>query len=151
MVHYVCLGSLWVLIVDLIRLFHAEQHVIIITPDDFVKQEGKQIIHVPLEYVKYVTARGKAPIDRSLETARKDASVPSVGENVSSLIYGRRVAESGRRGLVGSRRMRTPTSLAFVDSRTDKEITVVTDGAYGDAHYIAAHLKEYAASVQKNK
>src|SRR5947199_77996 len=46
------------------------------------------------------------------------------------------------------RRMRTPTTLAFVDSRTETEVTVVTDGSYGDPFMIAALLKQYAASVQ---
>lgn len=148
MVLYVCLGSIWAMITDLRRLRQAEKHVIIITPDDFVKQEGEKIIHVPLEYVKYVTARGTPPVDRSIETARQDGRASSSGENISSLIFGRRIAESGKRGL-GRRRMRTPTTLAFIDSRTDSEVIVVTDRAYGDPHFIAAHLKAYAASVQK--
>lgn len=148
MVLYVCLGSIWAMITDIRRLRSAEKHMIIITPDDFVKQEGERIVHVPLEYVKYVTARGTPPVDRSAETARQDARASTSGENISSLIFGRRVAESGRRGL-GRRRMRTPTTLAFIDSRTDSEVIVVTDRAYGDPHFIAAHLKAYASSVQK--
>jgi hypothetical protein len=150
MVLYVCLGSIWALITDILRLRNAEKHVIIITPDDFVKQEGKKIIHVPLEYVKYVTARGAPPVDRSTATAREDAKAGGVGENIGSLLFGRRVAESGRRGLVGRKRMRTPTTLAFIDSRTDREVIVVTDKSYGDPHYIAAHLKQYAAAKVQN-
>jgi hypothetical protein len=150
MVLYVCLGSIWALITDILRLRNAEKHIIIITPDDFVKQEGKKIIHVPLEYVKYVTARGAPPVDRSTATAREDAKAGGVGENIGSLLFGRRVAESGRRGLVGRKRMRTPTTLAFIDSRTDREVIVVTDKSYGDPHYIAAHLKQYAAAKVQN-
>jgi hypothetical protein len=150
MVLYVCLGSIWAMIADILRLRHAEQHVIIITPEDFVKQEGKKIVHVPLEYVKYVTARGAPQVDRSSETAREDARTGNVGENVGSLIFGRRVAESGRRGLIGRKRMRTPTTLAFIDSRDDHEVIVVTDKSYGDPHYIAAHLKQYAAARVQN-
>src|SRR5579883_3148245 len=147
---YVCLGSLWAMITDILRLLHADEHVIVITPTDFVKQEGKKIIHVPLEYVKYVTARGAPPVDRSTATAREDAKAGGVGENIGSLLFGRRVAESGRRGLVGRKRMRTPTTLAFIDSRTDREVIVVTDKSYGDPHYIAAHLKQYAAAKVQN-
>lgn len=145
---YICLGSIWALVGDIVRVRNARQHVIIITPDDFVKQEGKKTIHVPLEYVKYVTARGAPKVDRSVETARKDAEPATVGENISSLVVGRRVAESGRRGLIGGRRMRSPTTLAFVDTRTDKEVVVVTDKAYGDPYLIAAHLKQYASDCQ---
>lgn len=149
MLLYVCLGSLWALIGDLQRLRRAAQHVIVITPTDFVKQEGNKIIHVPLEHVKYVTARGKPPVDRSTEAARGDMQVSNVGEGIASFFVGRRVAESGRRGS-GRKRMRTPTTLAFVDERTDKEVTVVTDTAYGDPFMIAAHLKEYARSKIQN-
>jgi hypothetical protein len=147
---YVCLGSIWSMIVDIQRLRHAEKHVIIITPEDFVKQEGEKITHVPLEYVKYVTARGAPPVDRSAAAAREDVHTSSVGENVGSLIFGRRIAESGRKGILGRKRMRTPTTLAFIDSRTDREVVVLTDRAYGDPHYIAAHLKEYAAARAQN-
>jgi|SRR5581483_937710 len=142
---YVCLGSLWALFTDIQRLRHADRHVIIITPTDFVKQEGEKVIHVPLEYVKYVTARGAPPVDRSVETARQDTRTENAGVGMGSLLFGRRFAESGRRGL-RRKRSRTPSTLAFVDSRTDKEVIVTTDKAYGDPFYIAAHLKQYAAS-----
>ena len=149
MLLYVCLGSLWALIGDIRRLSRATQHLIVITPTDFVKQEGNKIIHVPLEHVRYVTARGKAPVDRSAESARQDTRVSGVSEGISSFFVGRRVAESGRRGS-GRKRMRTPTSLAFIDERTDKEVTVVTDAAFGDPFIIAAHLKEYARARTQN-
>lgn len=136
---YVCLGSLWAMATDIQRLRHADRHVIIITPTDFVKQEGTKVIHVPLEYVKYVTARGAPPTDRSQETARREAR--PTGEGMSGLLFGRR----GRR-----KRARTPSTLAFVDSRSDTEVIVTTDKAYGDPFYIAAHLKEYAAARLQN-
>lgn len=138
---YVCLGSLWAMATDIQRLRHADRHMIIITPTDFVKQEGAKVIHVPLEYVKYVTARGAPPVDRSRETARQEARPAGAGEGMSGLIFGRR----GRR-----KRTRTPSTLAFVDSRSDTEVIVTTDKAYGDPFYIAAHLKEYAAARLQN-
>lgn len=141
---YVCLGSVWAMITDILRVREPEKHVIIITPEDFVKQEGKKITHVPLEYVKYVTARGTPPpVDRSAETAAAEARPGGVGEGIASLFLGRRVAAGARQGGFGRRRMRTPTTLAFIDSRTDKEVIVVTDKAYGDPHYIAENIKEY--------
>jgi hypothetical protein len=149
LVAYICLGSLWAMIVDIRRLNQANKHVIVITPEDFVKQEGNKIIHVPLEYVKYVTARGQAPVDRSQESARRDAQIGGAGEGILSLFVGRRVAESGRKG-PKPKRMRVPTSLAFIDSRTDTEVTVVTDKSFGDPFYIAAHLKQYAAARVQN-
>lgn len=146
---FVALGSLWELIGDVLRFLDVTNHVIVITPDDFVKKEGKKVIHVPLEYVRHVTARGKPPVDRSMESARQDARVGSSGEGIASMIVGRRVAESDRRGS-GRKRMRTPTTLAFIDGRTEEEVLVVTDTAYGDPFMIAAHLKEYARAKVAN-
>lgn len=147
---YVCLGSIWSLITDTLRLRHASQHLIVITPTDFVKQEGKKIIHVPLEHVRHVTARGAPQVDRSLETARQDARMDSTGGGIASLFFGRRVAEVGKRGS-GRKSMRTPTTLAFIDERTDKEVIVVTDKAYGDPYSLAAHLKAYAQAKVRNQ
>ncbi len=149
---YVCLGSIWAMITDIQRIRAADQHVIIITPEDFVKQEGTKIIHVPLEYVKYVTARGAPPVDRSVTTASEDARPASVSEGITGLFFGRRVASAGRQGSSsGRRRVRTPTTLAFIDSRTDKEVVVVTDKAYGEPFYIAENLKEYVEIATSKK
>jgi hypothetical protein len=144
---YVCLGSIWAMITDILRIREADQHIIIITPEDFVKQEGKKIIHVPLEYVKYVTARGAPPVERN---ANEDSSRAGVGEGITSLFIGRRAASGVRQGSFGRRRMRTPTTLAFIDGRTDKEVVVVTDKAFGDPHDISESLKEYV-EVVRNK
>src|SRR5713226_10180201 len=39
---FVGLGSIWALIADVIRLVRADKHLIVITPDAFVKQEGEK-------------------------------------------------------------------------------------------------------------
>ncbi|MFL5628312.1 MAG: hypothetical protein ACJ788_22250 [Ktedonobacteraceae bacterium] len=140
------LGSLWALIIDIRRLLAIEKHVIVITPEAFVKQEGEKIIHVPLMYVRHVTARGAAPpADRSIESVGLDTQ-SHARDNLIGFVAGRGFTPSGMRWR--RKRMRTPTSLAFIDSRTDSEVTVVTDAAYGDPFMIAALLKQYAASVQ---
>ncbi len=139
---FIGLGSAWLLLVDVRRLREADKHLIIITPDDFVKQEGEKIIHVPLVHVQYVTARGVAP-DR---TPRRDSSgrpilraaaadPSSRGAFIPFFQWRRKIA-------------RSPTSLAFVDTRTDTEVMVVTDEAFGDPSIIGTMLKQYAASVQ---
>lgn len=143
---FVGLGSLWAMISDIIRVREADKHVIIITPEEFVKQEGKKILHVPLEYVKHVTARGAPPVDRNAPSA-DDMRPGSVSEGIGSLFLGRRVASGGRQGIFGRRRVRTPTTVAFIDSRTDTEVIVVTDKAYGEPHYIANSLKECIQNV----
>jgi hypothetical protein len=142
---FVGLGSIWALVADVLRLLQADKHLIIITPEAFVKQEGEKIIHVPLMYVRHVTARGAPPPDRSPRSS-ENTLTPSLGENVMSLFAGRGMTSSGMRWR--RRRMRTPTTLAFVDSRTDNEVVVVNDKSHGDPFMIAALLKQYAASVQ---
>lgn len=142
---FIGLGSIWSLIVDIRRLLKADQHLIVITPDELVKQEGEKILQVPLEEIHYVTARGKPRPDRS---SPKDpfAEMPRAGDNTSGFIVGRGFLPAGIRFRM--RRMRTPTTLAFIDGRTDREVVVLTDEAFGDPHMIAALLKEYAANVQ---
>ena len=146
MLLFIGLGSLWTLITDIGRWRHADKHIIIITPEDFVKQEGDKIIHVPLVNVRHVTARGKAPVDRTVPEGSQLGEIPRASENVAGFLFGRGLIPSGAR--TRRRRMRTPTSLAFIDTRTDSEVTVVTDEVYGDPFMIAALLKQYAAAVQ---
>jgi len=142
---FVGLGSIWQIIVDVRRLLEAEKHVIVITPQDFVKQEGNKIITVPLMYIRYVTARGARPPDRTVPKEPMIAHVPGMGERLSGFALGHSATREGARQ--HRRRRRTPTTLAFVDTRTDDEVVVLNDGSYGDPFMIAALLKQYAASV----
>src|SRR5579859_6721767 len=94
---FVALGSAWALMIDVRRLSQADKHLIVITPDVFVKQEGEKIISVPLMYVRHVTARGAPPPDRSVENARVDRQVPGAGESVVGMLVGRGFTPSGMR------------------------------------------------------
>ncbi len=151
---FIGLGSLWSLFVDIQRLRNLDKHIIIITPDAFVKQEGDKVIHVPLMYVRHVTARGAAPPEqahaslngRSGGADRMDRAMPSAGENFMGFFAGGGFTSSGMRWR--RKRMRTPTTLAFVDSRDDREIIVATDSSYGDPFTIAALLKQYCRTAQ---
>lgn len=139
------LGSAWTFVVDVLRLRRADEHIIVITPEDFVKQEGKKIVHVPLLEVRHVTARGVQPPSRdSKQEGNAARDVAGVGDNMTAFFVGRGLSSSGRRWL--RNRRRTPTSLAFIDTRTDDEVTVVQDSAYGDPFLIASYLKQYAAA-----
>lgn len=142
---FIGLGSIWMLIQDVRRLLEAEKHIIVITPQDFVKQEGKKIITVPLMNIRYVTARGTPPPDRTVPKGPVIAQLPTMGERLGGLFLGQAATREGARTHRRSRR--TPTTLAFIDTRTDNEIIVVNDSAYGDPFMIAALLKQYAASV----
>lgn len=148
---FVAIGSAWAMVSDILRMKNGSHHIIVITPNDFVKEEGKKITHVPLLYVRHVTARGKPPaggtgIGRDRDVDQEEMRMPSLGENLVGLFAGRGWTARGQRWR--RRRMRTPTSLAFIDSRTDSEVTVVTDTSFGDPFLIAAYLKQYAKSAQ---
>jgi hypothetical protein len=144
---FVGIGSIWQIIVDTRRLLEADKHVIIITPEDFVMQMGEKIIHVPLMYVRHVTARGTPPPDRTAPRGAVVSDMPHSGENISGFFLGRGLIPSGRRRRRKGKR--TPTMLAFVDSRTDTEVKVTDNTLYGDPFTIASLLKEYATSVQR--
>ncbi len=149
---FIGLGSLWALIADVQRLMHADRHIMVLTPDDFVKQEGNKIVHVPCVNIRHVTARGTPPPDRTPPTGSAVEQVSGVGENTASLFFGRRLVSSvgGRSGGNTRRRgRRTPTSLAFIDTRTEREVIVTNDKSFGDTFHIAALLKQYAASTQQ--
>ena len=138
------IGSIWQLVVDARRLLQADKHVIIITPDDFVKQEGKKIIHVPLMYVRYITARGSRSRSRTSSSERAPARASLADENTPGFQFWRGLIPGMRR-----RRKRTPTALAFIDIRTDTQVVVASDASYGDPFTIAGLLKEYATNVQR--
>src|SRR5260370_1315288 len=104
---FVGVGSVWALVSDVLRLVRADKHLIVITPEAFVKQEGEKIIHVPLMYVRNVTARGAPPPDRSAKNP-DNTPTPNLGENVISLFAGRGMTSSGTRWQ--RRRRRTSTS-----------------------------------------
>lgn len=147
MMLFIGIGSLWSLIIDINRLRSIRTYLIVITSTDFVKQEGKKIIQVPLMNVRHVTARGVPPPDRTPSKQSEISSIPGSGESTVGMLFGRAFFPNAQRWRRS--RMRTPTSLAFIDTRTDDEVTVVTDSAYGDPFMIAALLKQYAASVQQ--
>ena len=141
---FIGVGSIYLLVTDVRRLIEVEKHMLVLTPEDFVMQEGNKIVHVPLSSVRHVTARGVPPPDRTPSAEQR--SLPSSGENIAGMLFGRGLTPSGMRQR--RQRMRTPTSLAFVDTRTDDEVIVTSDGAYGDPFVIANLLKQYATEVQ---
>ncbi len=137
-------GSLVLLVTDVRRLLNINDHVIVITYEDFVKQEGNKVISVPLTHVRYVTPRGRSPKEQQAATT-EDEQGQSMNRNAFGSLLGRGslFAANSRR-----RRGRTPTSLAFLDARDNTEVVVVSDDSFGDPFTIAAILKEYASSVE---
>jgi len=138
-------GSLVLMVVDLRRLLNINNHLIVITSEDFVKQEGDKIIQVPLTHVRYVTPRGRSPKEQAAATM-EDERIPPVGGSAFGSLLG--LGRGGSSSTTRRKRVRTPTSLAFLDVRDDTEVVVVSDDSFGDPFTIATLLKEYAASVE---
>src|SRR5258708_8864104 len=79
---FIGIGSIWAAIGDIGRLRNADKYLIVITPEDFVKQEGKKIIHVPLRNVRHVTAPGGTPPDRPAPSGGSISEVPTPVHNL---------------------------------------------------------------------
>ncbi|GCE25867.1 hypothetical protein KDA_13510 [Dictyobacter alpinus] len=144
---FILVGSICMGIIDILRLSQSRRHMIVLTRTDFLKADGAKITQVPLANIRHVTPRGRAPIDRNPSSDEANISnMQGTSENVMGFIFGRGVTESGQKQR--RKRVRTPTSLAFIDDRTDTEVTVVNDNAFGDPFTIAAVLKQYVASAR---
>jgi hypothetical protein len=149
MVLFVGFGSVWQTIVDTRRLLEADKHIIIITPDEFVMQDREEITHVPLMYIRHITARGIVPPDRTAPTGAVVSNMPHTGENLSGFLFGRGFIPTISRWRARRRAKHTPSMLAFVDSRTNSEVIIKDYNLYGDPSTIATLMREYTSSVQR--
>jgi hypothetical protein len=149
MVLFVGIGSIWQVIVDTRRLLQADKYIMVITSNYFVMQEGENIIHVPLMYVRHITARGFAPPDRTVPQGAVVSEMPHVGDNLTGFMFGRGFIPSVSKWRERRKAKRTPAMLAFVDSRTDSEIIIRDYNLYAEPYTIATLLREYTSSVQR--
>jgi len=149
MMLFVGIGSVWQIIVDTRRLLEADKHIIVITPDEFVMQDGEEIRHVPLMYIRNITARGIVPPDRTAPQGAVVSNMPHVGENLSGFLFGRGFIPTISRWRARRRAKHTPSMLAFIDSRTNTEVIIRDYNLYGDPSKIAILMKEYTSSVQR--
>ena len=130
----VAVGGLCICFYDIWRLRHADEYLLVMTPDDLVKAEPKKVIHVPMDKIGYITLRGvKRPQYRpqtsaSLEDMRRqqreDLASASLG---SGAMLNRMVGNANFR-----RRPPEAPSLAFVDLRDDSEVVLATDNTFDD-------------------
>ena len=149
MMLFVGIGSVWQIIVDTRRLLEADKHIIVITPDEFVMQDGEEIRHVPLMYIRNITARGIVPPDRTAPQGAVVSNMPHVGENLSGFLFGRGFIPTISRWRARRRAKHTPSTLGFIDSRTNTEVIIRDYNLYGDPSKIAILMKEYTSSVQR--
>jgi hypothetical protein len=149
MVLFVGIGSVWQIIVDTRRLLEADKHIIVITPDEFVIQDGEDIRHVPLMYIRNITARGIVPPDRTAPDGAVVSNMPHVGENLSGFLFGRGFIPTISRWRTRRRAKHTPSMLAFIDSRTNTEVIIRDYNLYGDPTKIATLMQDLTSSVQR--
>jgi hypothetical protein len=135
----VAVGGAGIAIYDLRRLQRAEQYLMVITPDDFVKAEPGRVTHVPMEHVAYVTLRGVwIPGDDPHERLH---DVPGQrGDRFNRLATPRPTP-----------RKRGAPSLAFVDTRDDSEVLVATDDAHADLPSLLHLLQIHSDAKQRTR
>jgi hypothetical protein len=149
MVLFIGIGSVWQIIVDTRRLLEADKYIIVITSDEFVMQDGEDIKHVPLMYIRNITARGIVPPDRTAPQGAVVSNMPHSGENLSGFLFGRGFIPTISRWRVRRRAKHTPSMLAFIDSRTNTEVIIRDYNLYGDPTKIATLMQDYTSSVQR--
>lgn len=133
-------GGLGVALYDFWRAANAGRYLLVMTPEDYVKAEPRKITHVPMENVAYVTLRGIKTADMVAyeETAAQQGpSAPGARRFGGAVL-------SGGPLYIGAQRRRTraqtPT-LAFLDTRTNKEVIVGTDASFDELPALEYVLK----------
>lgn len=134
-------GGGGLLIADLRRLVRLDAHMLVITPEHYLKYEPGRTTHVPMTAVAYVTLKGV-----------KIAGAPP-SDRASQVVTSRFGALGGIMGggfRAGARReINRAPSLAFLDVRTDSEVIVATDDTYEDMPVLAEILNLYARGVPR--
>lgn len=119
----VAFGSLSIAIYDIWRLAHAEEHLLVITPDDYLRvRPGNKYTHVPVEDIAFVTMRG-VKVNTPHEAMRE--------ADVSNLSPVKRLTRIAGNFYTPREPKRAPV-LAFVDTRTSTEVIVATDNSFDE-------------------
>ncbi len=119
----VAFGSAGIAVYDIWRLIHANEYLMVITPDDYLRVgPGNKQMHVPIEDIAHVTMRGvkvNAPYDAMREADFANMSAMKRITRVAGNFYSPREPK------------RAPV-LAFMDTRNDTEVVVATDNSFDD-------------------
>jgi hypothetical protein len=133
-------GGFGVVIYDLWRLAHADEYLLVITPDDFVRATPGHIVHVPIENISFITLRGVRPPRFS---GPSDAPSGAAGQRLPSSI---RISP-----LAPVRQPRSSPSLAFVDTRDDAEVVVATDDSFESMYVLEQVLSDRVAAKERRR
>lgn len=130
-------GSLGIALYDLWRMVNSGRYLLVMTPEDYVKAEPRKITHVPMDAVAYVTLRG-------VKTPEMLAYEEAGGGRESHDVFQSRSLDRVTRTIGGAnqRRMRAQTpTLAFLDTRNNKQVIVATDASFDELPALEYVLK----------
>ncbi len=140
-------GSLWLLIKETGRLLRADRCLIVITPHVYCKQDGNKIDLVPLEEIGNLVTKGASAPGTRASWATYSPPKPAVDaedRRVSSANPGRQLFSFRRRNPRG------PTSVSFIDLRSDKKVLVTDDHSYAHPYELGATLSSYVEARMRN-
>jgi hypothetical protein len=135
----VAFGGLGIAIYDAWRLARADAFLLVITPDDYVKAEPHRLTHVPMGAVGHITLKG-------VKTSRQEAAeLSDQRTRRAGIVQGRTIYNPlWTAGGPPRRQAGQAPSLAFLDRRTDKIVTVATDDSFEALPALAEILRMYA-------
>jgi hypothetical protein len=135
------IGGLVLCISDALRLVRAGEYLLVMTPDDFVKQMPRRTIYVPMASVAYVTLKGVRPPPNP-DTERAVSQTLLMMRRYGSVM-----------GIPGTyrREFNRPPSLAFLDRRTNREVIVATDDAFDQLPVLEEILSLYAGGRSRTR
>jgi len=117
-------GGLGLSAYDFWRFRHADEFLLVITPDDYVKAQPGKVTHVPMDSIGHITLKGvKSPQAREVDRYRQNIEHSNTMTRMSNIFMPRRQPA-------------TAPSLAFVDLRDDTPVVVGTDNSFDDLYVI---------------
>lgn len=132
----VAFGGLAIAASDYRRAQRADEYLLIVTPDDFVKSEPSKTIYVPMASVAHVTVQGVRTPEQ--QRAREQDARPAA-------------AQLGR--LIGTNALgrdpKVSPSLAFEDTRDESRVVVATDDSFEDLNTLGQILSTYASGAER--
>ncbi|HLY30666.1 MAG TPA: hypothetical protein VKQ36_06535 [Ktedonobacterales bacterium] len=146
----VAFGGVGIAIYDAWRLLRADDFLLIMTPDEFVKVEPGQVTHVPMSAIARVTVKGvkspeRGPSNDELRSRMSQGSSRTYGDIRGNLPFTFNFGTL--ENLIARKNARGPRSLAFLDLRTRSEVLICTDESFGGLYDLQAALNRYAKGV----
>jgi hypothetical protein len=130
----VAFGSLAYVFLDLRRWARADQYLLLMTPEDFLKLEPGRVVHVPMDNVANITLKG----------VRQPGYGFTGHQSVETTVL--------LRSLPRERAEPSPFHaplLTFLDTRTNKVVTISKDDAFDDLRALDEILRTFVGEKVK--